>query len=347
MNWFNLVCLLGAVLLVSFAGAVLIRRYAMISGMIDVPGRRSSHSVPTPRGGGLPGAAAWLAAVGAVHFLGLLEVRWALALISGGFICLAAGWLEDRFGLPAIIRFALHIVAGVAVLYWGGGLGRLKIGGGVLPLGVFGWVVGILWVVWFVNLFNFMDGIDGIAGQEAVCGGLALGLMFFWSGQTAMACCCWALAAAALGFLLVNWPPAKIFMGDVGSYTFGFALAALALIGAITGAVPAVCSLIVLMVFFFDATVTILRRLFNREAIYKAHRSHFYQRAVISGLSHSQVDVAVLVLNAVLMLTALAAYHLPDREILSLIFSLVLLSATAVAVTALERRAARIQGKGA
>ena len=113
-------------LLVSFAGAVLIRRYAMISGMIDVPGRRSSHSVPTPRGGGLPGAAAWLAAVGAVHFLGLLEVRWALALISGGFICLAAGWLEDRFGLPAIIRFALHIVAGVAVLYWGGGLGRLK-----------------------------------------------------------------------------------------------------------------------------------------------------------------------------------------------------------------------------
>ena len=84
-----------------------------------------------------------------------------------------------------------------------------------------------MWVVWFVNLFNFMDGIDGIAGQEAVCGGLALGLMFFpGAGQTALACCCWALAAAALGFLLVNWPPAKIFNGDVGSYTFGFALAA-------------------------------------------------------------------------------------------------------------------------
>ena len=119
------------------------------------------------------------------------------------------------------------------------------------------------------------------------------------------------------------------------------------MIGAITGAVPAVCSLIVLMGFLFRRHGDDLAPPVNREAIYKAHRSHFYQRAVISGLSHSQVDVAVLVLNAVLMLTALAAYHLPDREILSLIFSLVLLSATAVAVTALERRAARIQGKGA
>ena len=121
MNWFNLVCLLGR----RVAG-ILCRGRADPAlrndlRMIDVPGRRSSHSVPTPRGGGLPGAAAWLAAVGAVHFLGLLEVRWALALISGGFICLAAGWLEDRFGLPAIIRFALHIVAGVAVLYWAAG----------------------------------------------------------------------------------------------------------------------------------------------------------------------------------------------------------------------------------
>lgn len=283
---------------------------------------------------------AWLAAVGAIFLWDSLSVCWALALMVGGALCLGAGWLEDRFGLPPAVRFMLHIASAMAVLYWGGGLDHWSLGGFDLQLGAWGWALGILWLVWFVNLFNFMDGIDGIAGIEAVCGSLALGLMFYWSGQAPLGYCAWALAAAALGFLLVNWPPAKIFMGDVGSYTFGFGLAALALIGAITGAVPAVASLIVLMVFLFDATVTILRRLFNKEAIYKAHRSHFYQRAVRSGLSHARVDIAVLILNSALIAMAFYAYFEPGAEFAALALSLFLLVAAALVVTAFERRTA-------
>jgi Fuc2NAc and GlcNAc transferase len=157
------------------------------------------------------------------------------------------------------------------------------------------------------NLYNFMDGIDGIAGVETLVLGLVTGLWFGSAGDAALAIFCLGLAGAALGFLLWNWDPARIFMGDVGSVSLGACFALLALIGSIQYELPFIAFLILYGVFLADASLTLLRRLWRREKWWQAHRSHYYQRAVQSGLSHAQVSSAVLLVN--LLLAGVASLH--------------------------------------
>lgn len=329
-----------AVAVASAGGAALLRRYALARGMIDVPGRRSSHTVPTPRGGGLAGVLAWLMAV-AVFWAWLgLDEAWAGALLLGGGTCLAAGWLEDRRGLPIGARLGLHALAALAALWLAGGPPALELGGPSLEAWPWGWALAVVGLCWFVNLFNFMDGIDGIASLQAICGGGALGLMLALGGMWPPAFCAWALAAAAAGFLLLNRPPAKIFMGDAGSYGLGFGLAALGLLAVVKGGAPLTAVIILQMAFLFDATLTLLRRLLRGEAVHRAHREHYYQRAVRAGLSHGQVDLAVLAINAALIGLALAVYFRPGLWPPALALALAIVGAACWAVTRLERRAA-------
>lgn len=267
--------------------------------VLDRPNERSSHAVPTPRGGGIAIMAVllpfWtlLAAFGVVPPAIFVTIAAAAGLASISF-------LDDLRGLSAGSRLLVQVLAVAA------GLAALPgpVFQGLLPPWPDRVAAGVLWL-WFVNLFNFMDGIDGIAGTEAAFLGGGVALLGLLGGTGGDAWLGTGVAAAALGFLKWNWHPAKLFMGDVGSvplgYLLGFLLLALAARGQWAGA------LLMPLYYLADATWTLFRRLFRGEAVWRAHREHFYQRAVQAGRSHDAVVKRVAAANMVLLLLALAS----------------------------------------
>lgn len=309
--------LTAAVLAVFAAGAVLtgvvlerLRRHAVL----DRPGPRSSHAVPTPRGGG-------------IAVLSVLCPAWALAIVLAGAterlwvvlavaVMLAAlSWIDDLRGLAPAVRLPVHAVA-VAIAVAAALAGDAPpVFQGLLPDWLDAVATGLLWL-WFLNLFNFMDGIDAIAGSEAasIGGGLALVLLLVWPAESALPFA-WlglSLAAAAAGFLLWNRPPAKVFLGDVGSIPLGFLIGWLLIEAARGGAWAA--ALILPAAFLADATWTLAARTLRGANPMEAHAEHVYQRAVReAGRSHGQVVTAVLVANAALIGLAIAAEREGER----------------------------------
>ncbi|HZS81870.1 MAG TPA: glycosyltransferase family 4 protein [Stellaceae bacterium] len=273
-------------------------------GMLDHPNARSSHAVPTPRGGGVAIMATVLPAWVVIVALGYTNGAPLSAAAGGGGIALLSWW-DDRGGLSPALRLVVQAAAIVA------GLAALPGAGAVFQ----GWLSptadllasAFLWL-WFVNLFNFMDGIDGIAGTEAAAIGLGLALLALihpaaiglGAGLLGV-----TIAAAALGFLCWNWHPAKLFMGDVGSVPLGYLLGWLLLALAASGFwAPA---LILPLYFLVDASWTLARRLLRGERIWEAHREHFYQRAVQKGRSHAAVVRRVALADVALVGLALWA----------------------------------------
>lgn len=290
----------------SWAGTRAVLRYAR-ARLLDVPNERSSHAAPTPRGGGLAVVGAFLAGLAVLTAAGVLEPHVALALGPGTAAISAVGWADDHHHVPARWRSLVHFAAAFWALGWLGGMPALQVGHGFLPLGAFGWVVGALGIVWVTNLYNFMDGIDGIAAGEAVSAGLAAAALLWLRGSPSLAAVTLLVAASSAGFLAWNRPPARIFMGDVGSGTLGWLFAVLAVASENSRAMPLLAWVVLLGVFVLDATVTLVRRVRRGERAYEAHRTHAYQRAVQAGLSHGRVTGAVLALNLVLAAMALAA----------------------------------------
>ncbi len=309
-----------------------VRRYAMARAMLDVPNDRSSHQVPTPRGGGLAIAVVTLLAIALLGFGGLVPPDLSIALAGGGVIVATVGWIDDHGGLPASVRAASHFVAGGWALYWVGGLPSLQVGLREVSLGPVGAILALIAVVWCVNLYNFMDGIDGLAAGEAVTAGLFGGSMLLFAENWGLAAITFAIAAATGGFLAWNWAPAKIFMGDVGSGLLGFLFAAVAIASENAGAVPLLVWLLLLGVFAFDATVTLFRRLVRRERWYDAHRSHAYQRAVRAGWTHKGVTTFILALNVALGTIAWISYLRPHGLLFGLSVALAVLVSIYLAV---------------
>ncbi|HEX6041948.1 glycosyltransferase family 4 protein [Longimicrobium sp.] len=275
----------------------LVRRRMVARGRLDVPNERSSHVVPTPRGGGLAIAAVVLVGLTGGAALGWLPVNVAVALVGGGILVGTIGWLDDCYSLRALPRLLVHVAAALWTLAWLGGFPRLDVGAGSVALGVAGWVLAALGIVWTVNFYNFMDGIDGIAGGEAVVVGVGGGLLLLGSGTPDLAGISFLIAAASFGFLLWNWSPARVFMGDVGSGVLGYLFSALAVASENRGAVPVLVWVLLLGVFVVDATVTLVRRARDGEAVFNAHRKHAYQRAVQAGWSHARVSAVVVALG--------------------------------------------------
>jgi UDP-N-acetylmuramyl pentapeptide phosphotransferase/UDP-N-acetylglucosamine-1-phosphate transferase len=279
---------------------VILRRRAIL----DLPNARSSHTVPTPRGGGwglmLALLPFWL---WATWRTGRLHDPQELALIGGALLLMTVSWIDDRRGLGAGVRFLAQFLAvGAAMVTLPG---DLSITGGILPLVLDRLVAALIWL-WFVNLFNFMDGIDGIAGGSAAAMGFGLMLVFLRHGPNQLEAFRAAMiVAVSLGFLYWNWNPAKIFMGDVGSvplgFLLGFGLVRLAMDGA---QVPA---LIIALYYLADATITLLKRLKRGERVWQAHREHFYQRSTQLGRSHARTaKTAIMVQLALAMFGWLA-----------------------------------------
>ncbi len=293
-SWIAVVAL-SAVL--SLVGTRAVLTYLRRHAILDHPNARSSHRVPTPRGGGLA-----LIAV----LVGIWAVITALApdapagiwrVLAGAIVLAAIGWRDDRGGLPPLLRLIVQI--GAVALGLSAFAGTGPVFQGLLPITLDRLAAGFLWL-WFLNLFNFMDGIDGLTGGETVA--LGIGIAAVAAAMSAghpLSLYGLAAAGAALGFLWWNWHPARVFMGDVGSVPLGYLLGWLLLALASHGFwMPA---LILPLYYLADATLTLLRRLLRGERVWEAHREHFYQRAVQAGLSHGAVVAVVLAAEAALI----------------------------------------------
>jgi UDP-N-acetylmuramyl pentapeptide phosphotransferase/UDP-N-acetylglucosamine-1-phosphate transferase len=321
--------------LVSFLVVRAVREHAHAQDLLDHPNDRSSHVEPTPRLGGIGIMVAFLAAGAAGLALAGGPPGMALALAATAAIS-ALGLVDDLRPLPARYRFAIQVVVALAVvLSTGGARGSPWLQALPWPLGP---ALLVLWMVWLTNLYNFMDGIDGLAGGQAVAAGLAIAAVAFAAGAPATGALALALAGAAAGFLLLNFPPATIFMGDVGSTAIGFFLASVPLL---PDAAPVPLEVVALALAFFilDATLTLLRRAWRGERWFEAHRTHLYQRPVAMGIPHRRVT---LVAYAGMVLAALCAVALPGAapaaRVLLLAVPGLVFGALVVAVRRMEAR---------
>ena len=293
----------------------LVRRYASARRLVDVPNARSSHQLSTPRGGGLAIVVGFACILVVQAVGGRADTQLLIAVLPAVLGVAAIGFMDDHQHVAARVRIAVHVVAIAWALYWIGGPLAIPWPSGVLSIG---WPVklfAMLAMVWFLNLFNFMDGIDGIAASEAIfiaCSGAWLAAT---SGQIEVASALLILAAAVLGFLAWNWPPAKIFMGDVGSGFLGAALGILGYAAAFADNLTLWSWVILVAVFVADATTTLIRRVLRRDRWYEAHRSHAYQRAA-RRWGHLRVTVAVVLINLLWLLPmALLALAAPSSGV--------------------------------
>lgn len=308
------------ILLLSAAFTWMVLYCAKRFGWIAIPNERSSHTTPTPSSGGIAIAIAFFLSILAFYFSNVIETNLALAFTVGGIFIAAIGWLDDRYDLHPAIRILIHIVAASAAIWFlGGGPTSLQTGAFTIPLGIWGSIFGVIGIVWASNFYNFMDGIDGLAASETVMIGGLFGILLFFTGSSSLAVIAWSLTASAGGFLLWNWQPAKIFMGDTGSVLIGFSFAVLALASEKTGGVPLLLWIMALGICVIDATTTTLYRLWRGERWFEAHRTFAYQRAVARGYRHSRVVIHMLGLNVFLL--AMVALSLLEPRIMLLSFT--------------------------
>jgi UDP-N-acetylmuramyl pentapeptide phosphotransferase/UDP-N-acetylglucosamine-1-phosphate transferase len=257
--------------------------------ILDRPNERSSHQVATPRGGGI-------AVIGSVLLAWVVLAQTetmpsgVFGIALGAALLAAVSWLDDLRGLSPVVRL-LAQAAAVSI-------GVFVLPGPQDPFHLA--AIGLVWI-WWINLFNFMDGIDGLAGSEAAA--IAAGLLLFASvgagADPALRTLAAAVAGAAIGFLVWNWSPARIFLGDVGSVPLGYVLGFLLLDLAVRGHWR--IALILPLYFLADATITLARRLLRGERVWQAHREHFYQQAVRRGLDHADVVERVIAADLALI----------------------------------------------
>ena len=252
--------------------------------VLDYPNERSLHSRPTPRTGGIAIITAVFAA-GSVWLVYLGEASpKAILLALAVAIVAATSFVDDRRHVEPHYRLIAHFAAAAIVVYAGFTLDAIPA------------IVAAFYVVWMLELYNFMDGIDGFAGGMAVAGFGTLALLGAMGGAPLVAGVSSIVAAAALGFLFSNFPPARIFMGDVGSASLGLLAAAVSLWGAQIGAYPFWTGILVFSPFIVDASITLARRIARREKFWRPHKTHYYQRMVQLGWSHRRVVLSEYVL---------------------------------------------------
>lgn len=289
--------MLAVFVLVAFGTAWLVTSWLQGAGrraMLDHPGERSLHSVPTPRSGGIAIALGMLPPMVFIYYAGDLQTRM---LLAGWLLVFCVSLLDDWRGLPFWVRLPVHLLAAACVVIAPG-----------YPPDPWLMVLGLIWIAWATNLFNFMDGMDGLAGTMAVIGGTALGFALLMGDHVLLSLLLISAAAASAGFLSFNFPQARIFMGDAGSAPLGFLFAAAAANGVENATIPGWLPLLIFLPFIADATFTLFRRAWKRRPIWKAHREHAYQALVLGGWPVKKVLLAealMMVLCAVVALVLL------------------------------------------
>lgn len=311
-----MITLLSVVLVV--ASAVVTRQLIVNSNRfskMDIPNERSSHSTPTPRGGGIAFVTTSLIGFLLLLLNNTLNRTELLSLCCAGVIVAIAGHLDDRQKISgATVRLVLHAISAVILIIGVGIPSELALFARTVNTGIVGSILGVVYLVWLLNLFNFMDGTDGIAASEAIFVALAGAfLSYHVLADASHSAAAVILAASTFGFLLFNWSPAKIFMGDVGSGYLGIVIGGLSLIAANQDPDLLWVWIILLAVFVSDATVTLIRRLLRKQKPHVAHRSHAYQHLAIRLNSHAKVALLVLAVNIAWLLPI--AFLVADKQL--------------------------------
>ena len=283
--------------------------FTIKKNILDIPNDRSSHDTPTPRGGGLSISLSIIVCVIYIIIREGTTVPYIPLLGLGVLIISIIGILDDVKNLSAATRAFLYLTTSSIVI-----LSVTKFTFISLQEIVF-ISVAILGVTWLTNLYNFMDGADAIAGIQAIAAAFPAGIFLYLLNEQEIALLCFTLVASTIGFLVLNWPPAKIFMGDVGSCALGFVFGGLIFINYLQNSLSIYIWLVLLSFFIVDATLTLFKRIFNREKWYQAHRSHAYQRYLQMGHSHKQLAIFVSLFSVVILWPAtFFVYKIPGIQ---------------------------------
>lgn len=306
--------------LLTFMLTYLMRVYALKRNIIDNPNERSSHSIPTPRGGGVAVVVSYIVGVILLIYFGHLSQHIGLTLIVSGFIIALLGFLDDHGHINSMLRLAIHFMVAIGVVVSLGGFSEVKIFND-FSLGFSANIIAVLFLVWLLNLYNFMDGINGIASVEAITTMMSMAVIYFIFNLQLNIEILWLLTACVFGFLLWNFPKAKIFMGDACSGFLGLTLGILALIALKENLVLFCAWIICLGVFIVDATFTLIRRVLSGYKMYDAHRSHAYQILSRKFSSHTPVTIAVAFVNILWLFpiaywTVNTEYNYPELSVL-------------------------------
>ena len=294
--------LIPAVAVVSLMLTAVLRRYALARSIVDIPNARSSHSIPTPRGGGIAIVLAFLLVLPFLGWAQLVAVPLLVAIGGAGALVAVVGFMDDHGHIAARWRLLGHFFAAAWALFWLGGLPPFMLFGLNVDFGWFGYILAAFYLVWMLNLYNFMDGIDGIASVEAISACSGACVLCWLNGFDNLMWVPGVLAMAVAGFLFWNFPPARIFMGDAGSGFLGVVLGVISIQASWIAPQLLWAWLILLGVFIVDATFTLIRRLVRGDKIYEAHRSHAYQFASRRYGKHLPVTLAVGAINIVWLL---------------------------------------------
>ena len=282
--------------MLAFAMTYFMRAYALKKNIIDNPNERSSHSVPTPRGGGVAVVCSYLLALAVLMYSQQLSLHIGFTLIVAGSIIALLGFLDDHGHINSMLRLAIHFLVAIGVVISLGGFAEVTVFNG-MQLGFIANIIAVLFLVWLLNLYNFMDGINGIASIEAITVTASMAVLYLLLNVALNNQILFLLAACVVGFLLWNFPKAKIFMGDACSGFLGLTLGVLALI-ALKENLALFCAWIICLgVFIVDATYTLIKRVLNGYKMYDAHRSHSYQILSRKWRSHTPVTLAVTAIN--------------------------------------------------
>src|SRR3990167_11169556 len=309
----------GLLLILSLLFTYLIRIVSLKKNIVDIPNHRSSHQVSTPRGGGLAFVFLFYAALFLLFQQRFIQHPILLSLL-GGIPIACVGYCDDLFGVKAKWRGLIHMLSAIWALAWLGGVPLITIGAVSYHAPMLFFMVATFITVWFVNLYNFMDGIDGLGGMEAVFVSSIAGCILLYGGVYSIAFICLALSVAVAGFLVFNWPPAKIFMGDVGSGFLGFIFADLMWITNNYHQLSFPFWWILLSVFIGDASYTLIYRMIQKKNWKQAHREHAYQRLTQAGVTHKHMTLSIFVINLLICLPAVDIYSHLHNDILMILY---------------------------
>ncbi len=325
-------------LILSYTSVALFQRWAL-HRMLDIPNERSSHTRPTPRGGGI--AIVSITIIGSLISLIIMPTADWMKIstyLIGAIIIATVSWFDDIRSLPNTVRFGAHTIGALLVIATSGFWQVVHVPIiGDINLHWLGLPITFLWIVGLTNAYNFMDGIDGIAGSQAVIAGIGWAIIGWIIGYSLLSILGILIAFSSLGFLGHNWHPARIFMGDVGSAFLGYTFAVLTLTHQAT-VMPLVGFLLV-WTFVFDAAFTFLRRLSKGENVFASHRTHLYQRLVIAGYTHRTVTLLYSILACIGGILAILWARQWEGSTIAILFTLpILCLGLWLTVTLAERR---------
>ena len=335
-----MIAISAVVVIVGFVLTLLIQKSALKTNRLDIPNERSSHTSPTPRGAGLAVVVAFLLGLVALLVDKSISDDVFLAIALPGLIVAIIGLLDDRGRLTsAKWRLVGHFACALLAVWLVGGLPELPLANATIDFGLAGDITAVVYLVWMLNLFNFMDGIDLITGVQTVTTSAGVAMLLLAGTESDLWKVFVVITASILGFLFFNLPPAKIFLGDVGSGFIGSITAVISLVIAKDEPLVAWAMIILLGVFVTDATVTLFRRLLLREHVYVAHRTHAYQHLSKKLNRHLPVSLGVGAINIFFLLPI--AWLVTESKIIP-IFGVLIAYAPLVIVAALLNAGKRV-----